>query len=252
VLVSKFTDTWDWLTSSSSWSGTGGIPARFWEHVQYAAIALAIAVVIAVPLGLVMGHIRRGSSAAVAFSGMPRAIPTLGILVLLFRLAPVTLWPAIVALVVLAIPPMLANTIVGIEGVDPSVRDAAQGMGLRAPGVLFGVEVPLGLPIIISGIRSSASQVIATATIVAYGGLGGLGRFIIDGYATQNYGEVFGGALLVAALALVVDGLLALAQRHAARRRSPAGPRHADTLEADLEADRADLRPKIALPVPNP
>jgi osmoprotectant transport system permease protein len=249
--VNQLSETWDWLTTAANWGGPRGIGARFWEHVQYSALALAVALVIALPVGLVMGHIRRGSSAAVALSGVPRAVPTLGILVLLFRLAPVTLWPAIVALVVLAIPPILANTIVGIEGVDPAVRDAAQGMGLPARGVLLGIEVPLGLPIIISGIRSSASQVIATATIVAYGGLGGLGRFILDGYATQDYGEVFGGALLVAALALVVDGLLALAQGRAIRRRSPAGARRTDTVADDVAAQRADLRPSVPLPVEN-
>jgi osmoprotectant transport system permease protein len=251
-LVNELSETWEWLTTASNWSGSRGIIERFWEHVEYSALALAVALVIALPVGLVMGHIRRGSSAAVALSGVPRAVPTLGILVLLFRLAPVTLWPAIVALVVLAIPPILANTIVGIEGVEPAVRDAAVGMGLQAQGVLFGVEVPLGLPIIISGIRSSASQVIATATIVAYGGLGGLGRFIIDGYATQDYGEVFGGALLVAALALAVDGLLALAQGRAIRRRSPAGTRRTYTVADDVAAQRADLRPTVPLPVDNP
>ena len=219
--MSTLSDTWDWLTDSANWSGTNGIPNRLWEHIQYSAIALAIAAAIALPIGLVIGHIRRGASIAVAISGVPRAIPTLGVLVLLFRLAPVQLWPAIVALVVLAIPPILANTVVGIEGVEPAVRDAAEGMGMRASGVLFGVEVPLGLPLVVSGLRSATSQVIATATIVAYGGLGGLGRFIIDGYSTSNYGEVWGGALLVAALALVAEGVLAFLQQRASRHRAP-------------------------------
>ena len=180
-------------------------------------------------------------------SGVPRAIPTLGILVLLFRLAPVQLWPAIVALVVLAVPPILANTVVGIEGVDPAVRDAAEGMGLRAPSVLFGVEVPLGLALVVSGIRSATSQVIATATIVAYGGLGGLGRFIIDGYSTQNYGEVYGGAVLVAALALVAEGVLALLQRRAGRHRAPDSSRRADTVAVGRPT--ADLRTPITDPL---
>jgi osmoprotectant transport system permease protein len=135
-----------------------------------------------------------------------------------------------VALVVLAIPPILANTVVGIEGVDPAVRDAAEGMGMRASGVLFGVEVPLGLPLVVSGIRSATSQVIATATIVAYGGLGGLGRFIIDGYSTSDYGEVWGGALLVAALALVAEGVLAYLQQRASRHRAPAATHRPGTV----------------------
>jgi osmoprotectant transport system permease protein len=221
--MSVFSDTWNWLTDGANWSGPGGIPTRLWEHVQYSLIALAIASVIALPIGLIIGHVRRGASVAVGLSGVPRAVPTLGVLVLLFHFAPVELWPAIVALVVLAIPPILANTVVGIEGVDPAVRDAAEGMGMRASGVLFGVEVPLGLPLVVSGIRSATSQVIATATIVAYGGLGGLGRFIIDGYSNSNYGEVWGGALLVAALALLAEGGLALLQQRATRHRAPGG-----------------------------
>jgi len=228
--VSTISDTWDWLTDSDNWSGTNGIPNRLWEHIQYSAISVAIAALVALPIGLVIGHVRRGASVAVAISGVPRAIPTLGVLVLLFRLAPVELWPAIVALVVLAIPPILANTVVGIEGVDPAVRDAAEGMGMRASGVLFGVEVPLGLPLVVSGIRSATSQVIATATIVAYGGLGGLGRFIIDGYSTSDYGEVWGGALLVAALALAAEGVLAYLQQRATRHRSPGGPHRPGTV----------------------
>jgi len=228
--MSIFSETWDWFTDSANWSGPSGIPARLWEHIQYSVISVVIAALIALPIGLVIGHVRKGASFAVAISGVPRAIPTLGVLVLLFRLAPVELWPAIVALVVLAIPPILANTVVGIEGVDPAVRDAAEGMGMRASGVLFGVEIPLGLPLVVSGVRSAASQVIATATIVAYGGLGGLGRFIIDGYSTQNYGEVYGGALLVAALALSAEGLLALLQERASRHRAHGASRRAGTV----------------------
>jgi len=228
--MSTLSDTWDWLTDSANWSGTNGIPNRLLEHIEYSAVSLGIAAAIALPIGLVIGHIRRGATVAVAISGVPRAIPTLGVLVLLFRLAPVQLWPAIVALVVLAVPPILANTVVGIEGVEPAVRDAAEGMGMRASGVLFGVEVPLGLPLVVSGLRSATSQVIATATIVAYGGLGGLGRFIIDGYSTSNYGEVWGGALLVAALALVAEGALAFLQQQATRRRSPGASRSPDTV----------------------
>jgi len=234
--MSVFSDTWDWFTDSANWSGPNGIPTRLWEHIQYSLLSLAIAAAIALPIGLIVGHARRGATVAVAISGVPRAIPTLGVLVLLFRYAPVQLWPAIVALVVLAIPPILANTVVGIEGVDPAVRDAAEGMGMRSSGVLFGVEVPLGLPLVVSGVRSATSQVIATATIVAYGGLGGLGRFILDGYSTSNYGEVWGGAILVATLALVAEALLALLQRVATRHRAPDGPHRAGTVPVGLQA----------------
>lgn len=244
--MNALTDTWDWLTTGSNWTMEGGIFQRLWEHLQYSMVALAIAVAIALPIGLVIGHTGRGSFAAVGLSGVPRAIPTLGVLVLLFPLAPLALWPAIVALVILAIPPILANTVVGIEGVDPAVRDAAEGMGMRASGVLFGVEIPLGLPLVVSGIRSATSQVIATATIVAYGGLGGLGRFLIDGYSTQDYGEFYGGAVLVAALALVAEGLLALAQGRARRHRAPATPRQTDTVAVDRQL--AELRTPTMTP----
>ena len=129
-----------------------------------------------------VGHARKGTSLAVAISGMPRAIPTLGLLVLLFPLAPVQLWPAIVALVVLAIPPILANTVVGIEGVDPAVARRRPGHGHDAAAACCSAwRYRSACPLVVSGIRSATSQVIATATIVAYGGLGGLGRFIIDG-----------------------------------------------------------------------
>ena len=233
--MSAFGDAWNWLTTADNWTKSGGILQRLWEHLQYSALALMIAIVIALPIGLLIGHTHRGANVAVAISGVPRAVPTLGILVLLFRLDPVALWPGIVALVVLAVPPILANTVVGIEGVDPAVRDAAEGMGMRAGGVLFGVEIPLGLALVISGIRSAASQVIATATIIAYGGLGGLGRFIIDGYSTQDYGQVYGGAVLVAALALAAEALLALSQRAAARRRAPSSRGQPVTVDPNLD-----------------
>jgi osmoprotectant transport system permease protein len=248
--MSAVTDTWDWLTTADHWSGPQGIPARLWEHLQYSALALVIAAVIALPLGLIIGHTRRGANLAVALSGVPRAIPTLGILVLLFRQDPLALWTGIVPLVVLAIPPILANTVVGIEGVDPAVRDAAEGMGMRASGVLFGVEIPLGLALVVSGIRSAASQVIATATIIAYGGLGGLGRFIIDGFANRDFGQMYGGAIIVAAVALVVEGVLALLQRAAGRHRSSTSRAEPTTVDPNLDLARqiSEVRRPVVMP----
>jgi osmoprotectant transport system permease protein len=174
---------------------------------------------------LVIGHTGRAESGAFALSGAARAIPTLGLLVLLGRWYPVQAWPIVVVLAVLAIPPILANTAAGIGGVDPAARDAAQGMGMTPLQVLTRVEVPLAAPLILAGVRSALLQVIATATIAAFAGLGGLGRFIIDGIAVSDDARVYGGSIVVAVLALVGEGLFALAQRSVRptglRRRAP-------------------------------
>lgn len=209
----------EWLTSAESWTGPGGIATRLWEHVFYSGIVLVITCVIAIPLGLYVGHAGRARW-AITLSNAARAIPTLG---LLFA---VTLWvgplissqlafiiPSIIVLVLLAIPPVLSGAYAGVEAVDPAARDAAKGIGMRPMQVLARVEIPCALPLLISGMRAATLQVIATATIAAYVGLGGLGRYLIDGLATGNYVVTAAGALLVAALALLVDGILALAER---------------------------------------
>src|SRR5215208_1596047 len=203
-------ETFDWLTSSEQWSGPAGIPARLVEHIWYSALGVVIAALIAFPAGLLIGHTGRGSLAANSASNFWRALPTLG-------------------LVVLAIPPILLNTEVGIRGIDPGIRDAARGMGMTGWQALWRVEVPLAMPLILAGFRSATGQVIATATIAAFVGLGGLGRFIIDGYSVRDIGEISGGALVVAVLALVAEGGYALLQRslgpkEGSRRRRVAGP----------------------------
>ena len=203
-------ETFEWLTTADNWTGDGGILQRLWEHIQYSAVAVVIAILIALPIGLVIGHTGWGESGAFLTSGAARAIPTLGLLVLLGRWYPLKAWPVIVVLVVLAIPPILANTTAGIGGVDASTRDAAKGMGMRPGQVLAGVEVPLAAPLILAGIRSASLQVIATATIAAYAGLGGLGRFIIDGFAVSDDARIYGASIVVASLALASEGLFAL------------------------------------------
>jgi osmoprotectant transport system permease protein len=230
--VSDFADAFSWLTTADSWSGGDGVVHRLWEHFQYSALALVIALVIALPLGLLIGHTGRASSVAFSLTGAARAIPTLGVLVLLFKLKPLALWPVTIALVILAIPPILANAAAGIGGVDPAIRDAAKGMGMTGRQSLRRVEVPIALPLILAGIRSASSQVIATATIAAYGGLGGLGRYITFGYSIQDYGMVYGGAVLVALFALASEGLFALLQRVATPRLTPGRHRRADTVTA--------------------
>jgi osmoprotectant transport system permease protein len=224
--MDALSDTTAWLTTADNWWGPAGILARIWEHLQYSLLAVGLAALIALPAGLVIGHTGRAEPGAFALSGAARAVPTLGLLVLLGRWYPVQAWPVVIVLAVLAIPPMLANTTAGIAGVDPAVRDAAQGMGMTPLQVLTRVEIPIAVPLILAGVRSALLQVIATATIAAFAGLGGLGRFIIDGFAVSDDARVYGGSIVVAMLALVGEGLFALAQWSAQptglrRRRAP-------------------------------
>ncbi|WP_270888845.1 ABC transporter permease [Pedococcus sp. 5OH_020] len=211
-----------WLTDPEHWSGSEGIPARLGEHLWYSGLALAIAAVLAIPAGLAIGHTGRGRFLVVNLAGAARAIPSLGLLYLM------VLWlfpklsgdvaflvPSLIVLVVLAIPPIMAGAYAGVEGVDPAARDAAKGMGMTGSQVLGRVEVPNALPLIFSGFRSAALQVIGTTTIAAVAGTGGLGRFLIDGQKIREFPQMVAGALLVAVLALLVDLLLAVAQRYA-------------------------------------
>ncbi len=209
-----------WLTDGAHWHGDDGILRRVVEHMEYSLAALVIAALIAIPLGLYIGHTGRGRFVAVSAVGAARAIPSLGLLYLaFFWLAPrlsgeiAFLAPAGLVLVVLAIPPILSGAYAGVEAVEPAARDAAAGMGMRGTEVLRHVELPCALPLILSGVRSAMLQVIATATIAAVLGLGGLGRFLIDGLASQDFPQTASGAVLVAVMALLVDMLLALVQR---------------------------------------
>jgi len=213
-------DLFTWLSDGTHWSGEDGIPHRLLEHLTYSGIAMLIAAVIAIPLGLYVGHTGRGRFVVVNVAGAARAIPSLGLLFIS------VLWvgprlsgdaafvvPCEIVLVVLAIPPILAGAYSGVEEVDPSARDAAKGMGMRGFEVLTEVELPCALPLIFSGLRSGTLQVVATATIAATAGLGGLGRFLIDGLSVRDFGQMAGGAVLVAVLALAVDVVFAVVQR---------------------------------------
>ena len=208
--MSYFSDAWQWLISSQNWHGADGIPERLAQHLEYTAIALAIALVIAVPVGLAMGHLRRGGFVVVTVANFGRALPTLGLVVLVFVLTAGSAAAWLVPLAALAIPPMLVNTYEGVLGVDRELTDAARGMGMTEWQILRKVEIPVALPLILLGIRTSAIQVVATATIAAYIGLGGLGRYIIDGLARNEYNVVAGGAAVIVLLALAVQGLFML------------------------------------------
>jgi osmoprotectant transport system permease protein len=215
-------DIVSWLLDPAHWSGPDGVPARTLQHVWYSALSLLIASVVAVPAGLLIGHTGRGRVLVVNLAGAARAIPSLGLLfIMVLFLGPrltgdaAFLWPSLVVLIVLAIPPVLAGAYAGVEGVEPAARDAAKGMGMTGWEVLRKVEVPCALPLVFSGLRSAALQVVATATIAAIAGIGGLGRFLIDGQAIRDFPQMAAGALLVAVLALLVDLTFAAVQRYA-------------------------------------
>jgi osmoprotectant transport system permease protein len=195
---------WNWLRAPAQWHGADGIPVRVLQHLGYSGLSLLIAALIALPLGVLIGHTGRGGFLVVNLANAWRAIPTLGLLILIAVLLDNYLaW--LIPLVVLAIPPILVNAYEGVAGVDPGLRDAARGMGMTGWQSLRKVELPVALPLIMLGLRTGAIFVVATATIAAEIGLGGLGPYILGGLSQSNYAEVAGGAVLVVLLALVVQ-----------------------------------------------
>ncbi|MFD3497280.1 ABC transporter permease [Streptomyces sp. NPDC058676] len=206
------------FSDSAHWTGYDGIPTRVGEHVQYTLEALAFAAAIGLPVGLVTGHFGRGGNALSLIATAGRALPTFGLLVLMTLLLGFGLVNVMIPLVVLAVPPILVTTYEAMRSVDPSPVDAARGMGMSEAQVLFQVELPAALPLILSGLRSAAIQIVSTATIAAYVALGGLGRYIVDGLYQRNYEKVVGGATLVAGLALVTLALFWAVHRTAVSR----------------------------------
>jgi osmoprotectant transport system permease protein len=209
-----------WLGDPAHWQGSEGVPARLAEHLAYALGAVLVAVVIALPLGLVIGHTGRGTVVVAGVANAVRALPILGLLTLfVLLLLPkvandwVYLGPGEAVLVLLALPPVLTSAYAGVQNVPAAVRDAAEGMGMTGPGVLVRVELPCALPLVLSGVRAAVLQCIATATVLAVVTLGGLGRFIIDGQAQRDFPKMASGAVLVAGLALLADALLAVLGR---------------------------------------
>jgi osmoprotectant transport system permease protein len=227
-----FLATFEWLQDPANYSGANAIPVRVIEHMQISSQSLLLALAVSLPVGLYIGHRRRFEFLAVTTGNLGRAIPSFGILGMFFIWTfnwPGVLgfWAVFFALFFLAIPPILTNAYVGIKGVDADTVEAARGMGMTERDVLLRLELPLALPLIIAGTRTAAVQVVATATLGALASWGGLGRYIVDGLATQDRPQILGGALLVALLAVVTElafGALerALAPRlSSSRRRSP-------------------------------
>ncbi|MBY4112048.1 ABC transporter permease [Rhodococcus fascians] len=209
--MNLFSEAFSYILDGANWAGPTGIGARLLEHMWYSLLAVALSAAVAIPIGLIIGHLRRGEAVVVGLVNALRSLPTLGVLVFLVLVIGLGLIPPIIALVLLGIPPLLAGTYSGIANVDAHVVDAARAMGMTESQVLLRVEIPNALPLILGGLRNTTLQIIATATVAAYVNLGGLGRYIFDGLALYDYGRVLVGAILVALLTLVVDGLLALA-----------------------------------------
>ncbi|MFE6553462.1 ABC transporter permease [Streptomyces sp. NPDC057746] len=213
-------DTWNWLVDSAHWAGDDGIRHRLAQHLVLTVVCLVVSCLIALPVAFVLGHIGRGGVLAVNISNVGRAVPTFAVLVLLL-LTPVGAWgegPTVVALVLFAVPPLLTNAYVGMREVDRDVVRAARGMGMTGRQTLFRVELPLSLPLVLNGVRIAAVQLVATATIAALAGGGGLGRIITAGFNLASTPQVVAGALLVAGFALIVEGVFETVERLALRR----------------------------------
>jgi osmoprotectant transport system permease protein len=202
-----------YIFTADNWAGSAGLGARILEHLQYTAVAVAVSALIAIPIGMIIGHTGRGAFLVVTAVNALRALPTLGVLLLGVLLWGLGLLPPTVALTLLGVPPLLAGTYAGIANVDPKIVDAATSMGMTNWQVLTRVEVPNALPLILGGLRTATLQVVATATVAAYASLGGLGRYLIDGIKVRQFHIALVGALLVTVLALLLDGVLALAVR---------------------------------------
>lgn len=218
--MSLLADAFAWLFSPERLTGSNALPVAFGVHLLYTALGVVIAAVIAVPAGWLIGHTGRGREIAVGISGAARALPSFGlILLLVLLLGVVRSGPAaLIAFVLLAIPSILAGAYSGFEAIDRRTIDAGRSMGMTGWQVLRRIEIPLGLPLLVGGLRSAVLQVVATVTLAAYVNLGGLGYDIIQGIQLRRFDQVLGGAIAVAALALVLDGVFAGLQRLARPR----------------------------------
>jgi osmoprotectant transport system permease protein len=207
--MSFLLDVAHWLANPAHWQGPNGIPTRLEEHVLMSIISTLVAAAIALPVGLTLGHYGVGGALAINISNIGRALPSFAILVLAVQLFGIGATPAFLSLVALAIPPIVTNSFVGMRDVDPELRDAARGLGFRERRTLLRVEIPSAIPVVMAGIRTAGVQVVATATLAALVGWGGLGRYILDGFANRDRVEIFAGAFLVAGLALLAEAALA-------------------------------------------
>ena len=220
-----------WFTDPANWQGVDGIPNRTWEHIQMTVFSTGVAALFAIPPAVILAHYRRGGVLVVAAVNIGRAIPSFAIVALALPISirlglGLGFWPTFLALFFLAVPPMFSNTYTGVAGVTPALVEAARGMGLTDRQVMASIEVPVALPVMIAGVRIAAVQVVATATLGALVAWGGLGRYIIDGFATQDTAEVFAGGILVALLAVFTE----LGFNRLERIASPRGVRYEERI----------------------
>jgi len=247
--MSLLAEVIDWFSDPDSWTGRRGILQQLREHVRMSGVATVAACALALPPAVWLGHKRRFGSVAVNVSNVGRAIPSFAILVLgterfgLLEYPVIGSFTTFIALVALAVPPLVTNAYVAVAEVPDDLRDAARGMGMTDVEILRRVELPVAAPLLMAGVRTAAVQVVATATIAAFVGAGGLGRFIIDGNAVNDQARIFAGALLVALLSLLTEGLLAGAQ-------SLVTPRGLREAEVATGADAAALA-AVAAPTPD-
>ena len=207
-----------WFADPANWQGSHGIPVRVLEHLELSGLAVAVGILIAAPIALYLGHVGRGGFIAINVANIGRALPSLALLAFALPVAfalglGLGFWPTLFALVPLAIPPILTNTFVAVRAVDPDIVEAARGMGLGEAQILGSIEIPLGLPLMLAGVRTAAVNVVATATLGALVAGGALGRFIVDGLALQEYDQLVAGALLVALLAVATEFSFAALER---------------------------------------
>jgi osmoprotectant transport system permease protein len=211
-----------WFSDPANWQGQTGIPNRLLEHVALSGSSVLAALAIGLPIGLYIGHTRRFANLAINIANIGRAIPSYALLVILLPIT-LSLWPdptsglnvvpTFIAMTVLAIPPILVNAYAGLSGVDRDLVEAGRGIGMRERETLFRVELPIALPVVLAGIRLAAVQIVATATLGAVFGFGGLGRYLVDGVAQRDVGQTWGGVILVAGLAIAVELGVTLIQR---------------------------------------
>ena len=217
-MIEFFGEVAAWFGDSANWFGTSGILNRLREHIQITAAATAVSTIMAIPPAVWLAHRRIGGTLVVAVVNIGRAIPSFAIVVLFLPISirlglGIGFWPTFLALLFLAIPPMFTNAYTGVAGVDPDLVEASRGMGMTDREVLLKVETPMASPVILAAVRVAAVQVVATATLGALVGWGGLGRFIVDGFAVRDSVVVFAGALLVASLAIVTEVALGAVER---------------------------------------
>ncbi|WP_271394885.1 ABC transporter permease [Neomicrococcus lactis] len=219
--MNLFAETVTWLSDPAHWTGSSGVPTRLLQHVLVTFVSVAIAALIALPAGVLIGHTRRGAGFVGALTGAARAIPTLGLLTLFGLALGIGLQAPVLALIILAIPSLLAGAYAGVQSVDVNTVAAARAIGMSPAQVIFTVELPLAMPVLIGGLRAATLQVVATATLAAYTSDTGLGRYLFAGLKSRDYPQMLAGSVLVVALAIVLELILSAVQRQAAAHAAP-------------------------------